>query len=278
MTNFRQERLLKEKRQKIYGALLLIILIIILGRGPIFSFFGRVGHFIGLPLWKTGQSFTDAEDYATEYIKPKSELVGEVLSLRKLVEENKSDEAIISVLETENKNLKALQGRDAEKGRVLARVLSRPPIQIYDTLIIDIGSNKGIEEGALVYTKNDFVIGKVTRVNDNSSVVTLSSSPKETYSVILRVEGADDVSSSTKDFLQQDITFTGIGGGGFIAQVPKHIKVREGTPMTVPTITPSIIGIITGESIPENGSLKEIYGSLPFGIRSVEWVSVEVKK
>lgn len=241
------------------------------------SFFGRVGHLIGIPLWKTSQTAADAEDYLTEYAKPRGKLVNEVLNLRKAIEENKSDEAIISVLEAENKNLKTLQGREGSVGHVLARVLSRPPLQIYDTLLIDVGMNNGIEEGALVYTKNNFVIGKISRVNDNTSVVTLSSSPKEVYSVMLNVEGDDEVSSSTKDFLKHDVTFTGIGGGGFVAQVPKHIKIENGTPMTIPSITPSIIGVITGESVPENGSLKEVYGSLPFGIRSIEWVSVEAK-
>lgn len=276
VTNFRQERLVREKRQKIYGALFLFILIVFLGRGPIFNFFGRIGHFMGIPFWQVDESLQSSDEYLTEYTKPKSALVEEVLQLKKQNTELKNKEAIISVLEQENSDIKKLFGRDENNKRILTRVLSRPPFQIYDTLIIDIGSINGVREGNLVYTEENYAIGKVSRVYDRTSVVTLFSSPKETYSVMVKSKLGEESTSSTKS-LNNEITFIGIGNGGFEAQVPKHMEIENNTKMVLSSINPSIIGIITGESVPETGSMKQVYGSLPISIKSIDWVSVDLQ-
>src|SRR5574344_293967 len=83
VTNYRQERFLKERRQKIYGVLFLIVIIFILGRHPIFTFFGRVSHYIGIPIWRIENSVKDSIEYSTEMIKPKSVIVSELIDLKR---------------------------------------------------------------------------------------------------------------------------------------------------------------------------------------------------
>ncbi len=274
VTNFRQERMEKERRRKLYGAFFVILIIFVLGRGPIFSFLGRIGSYIGLPLWRLDSSITESVDYLTEYSKPRSALVNEILTMRHELESKNGTDALIKTLEEENRNIRQLFGRNTDEKRLLARVLSRPPFQIYDTVVIDVGSIDGITEGSIVYIDSNFVLGKVTRVNYHTSVVTLSSAPGEHYPIMItsEAEGSEIGNSS-----QNEVVFYGIGGGGFVAEVPKHVNVASGTSMVFSSINPTMIGIISGESIPETGSLKQVYGSLPYSIKSIDWVSVDIK-
>lgn len=275
VTNFRQERLVRERRRPLYGALFLITLIIVLGRGPIFSFMGRAAHFIGIPFWGAGRVVADGADFAAEYARPKSALASDVIELRSKLGMREGIEATADALRAENKELKELLGRKMKGTHVLARVVSRPPLQVYDTLLIDVGSNEGVIQGAVVFANGEYAIGTVTRVYDSSSVVTLSSAPGETRTAsVAELIPAEHASSTSSE--KHELIFTGIGGGGFHAQVPKHLVISTGTPMVLPSFNTAVMGIITGERIPEDGSLKDIYGSLPFGINSLDWVSVQV--
>lgn len=275
VTNFRHDRLLKEKRQKVYGALLIILVISVFGRGPIFSFMGRLSHFIGIPIWSISNSIRDSEEYLTELAKPKSVIVSDLLTLRGKMKGYENEQAIIEALKIENRNIKAELNRKTNESTVLARVLSRPPFQIYDTLIIDVGSRDGMTVGSLAFASNNYMLGIITRVYENTSVVTLSSSPKETHQVMIAGYNNEDNSSSS---MEHNIVFTGIGGGGFHAQIPKHLNITKNTPMVLSSIETEVIGVITGENIGETGSLKDVYGSIPFSINSIDWVSIQIKE
>lgn len=276
-TNFREERLVKEQRQKIYGALFLILLVVVLGRGPILGGIGRIGHFIGLPFWNTANIVEDKGSSILDTTRSREALLAENAALRDRIElSDLKSEAYDAVL-SENEHLKELMGRNDKEHTILARVLSRPPFEVYDTFVINVGMRDGITLGALVYGKGSFVIGSISRIMDRTAVVTLASAPGETRTVMLAESSTGErVASSSSTTLTEDheLVFTGIGGGGFRAQVPKQLRIAPGTIMALPTENPSFIGVTTAEYVPEDGSLKEIYGTLPFGINSLEWVKV----
>ena len=119
VTNYRHDRLIKERRQKIYGALFALALIFILGRGPIFSFLGRISHLIGIPFWKTSVTFSDTTDYLSEYAKPKSVVVNELLLLKQNSQNYNESKAIIETLTTENRNIKNLLGREIKDKKII---------------------------------------------------------------------------------------------------------------------------------------------------------------
>jgi cell shape-determining protein MreC len=278
-TNFRQERMVKEQRQKIYGALFLILIILVLGRGPVLGAIGRLGHLVGLPFWHSANIVENAGGSVEGMTRTRAALIEENTALQEQIElsdlQSKAYEAVLA----ENEHLKELMGRSTKEKTVLARVLSRPPFEVYDTFVIDVGMHDGVALGALVYGKGSFVIGTISRVMDRSSVVTLASAPGETRTVMVaESSGSGKLASTTSTTLSEDheLVFVGIGGGGFRAQVPKQLRIAPGTIMALPTLIPSFVGVITTEFVPEDGSLKEIYGTLPFGINSLEWVKVVV--
>jgi cell shape-determining protein MreC len=280
VTNYRQERLVKQKRQKLYGVLFIVCIIFALGRKPIFTFIGRVSHYIGIPIWKVENSLIDSLEYTSEIVKPKSVLVAELIELKRNQFSYSDREAIIEALKIENKGLKESQNRIIDDKNVLARVLSRPPLQVYDTLVIDVGSSDGVTLLSDVYSKNDYVVGVITRVFKNTSVVTLKSAPGEVHQIMVPniIENSSEHSSTSKNSLLHSISFTGLGGGGFKAQIPKHLNIATNTPMILSSINSEVIGIITGESTDDSNSLKDVFGSLPFSINSIDWVTVKIKE
>ena len=276
-TNFREERMVKEQRQKIYGALFLILLTIVLGRGPVLGVIGRLGHFIGLPFWRSANAVESQGVNIADMTRSRTSLLEENAALKDQIELSDLRARAYEAVLAENEHLKELMGRDDREATVLARVLSRPPLEVYDTFVIDVGADKGIPVGALVYGKGSFVIGTVSRVMDRSSVVTLASAPGETRTaMVAESTPGEKLATSTGDTLSEnhELVFVGIGGGGFRAQVPKQLHIASGTIMALPTFAPSFLGVISTEYVPEDGSLKEIYGTLPFGINSLEWVKV----
>ncbi len=269
--------MVKERRQRVYGALFLIVLVIVLGRGPVLGAIGRVGHMIGLPFWRTANVIEDGTGGMRDLTRSRDSLLQENKALRDQIELSDLQSKTFNALIAENLHLKELMGRSDEAQTILARVLSRPPFEVYDTFVIDVGADKGIVPGALVYGKGAFVIGSISRVMDTTAVVTLASAPGEMHTaMIAESDPLAPISASSSTTLSEDheLVFTGIGGGGFRAQVPKQLSIATGTMMALPTFAPSYLGSISGEYVPENGSLKEVYGALPFGINSLEWVKV----
>ena len=93
-----------------------------------------------------------------------------------------------------------------------------PLTHLYGTFIISKGFKNDIQEGMIVYGSGYIPIGKVIRVGTQSSVVELLSADGN------ELEGLVIGSSTEKTVLR----LTGMGGGDFIASLPKDIKVETG--------------------------------------------------
>jgi cell shape-determining protein MreC len=98
---------------------------------------------------------------------------------------------------------------------MLAGVLAGPPLSPYDTLVVEGGSNDGIQEGARVYGSGGVPVGTVRSVSSRTSRVLLySSSGVETYGWF-----GDE---------RMPITFIGKGAGAFSATLPHDSEITIG--------------------------------------------------
>lgn len=266
------------------GVFFVLLLVLALGWRPIFSGMGRVAHLFGLPLWHVETTVAHGVSLGEDEIRPKSALIDELIDLRAQVTESDAKVKSFDALVDENLHLKDELGRKVATTTVLARVVSRPPFSVYDTLVIDAGTREGVQVGALVYAAGPYVVGVVTRAEDLSSVVTLASAPGQSHTVMIEALPEAQIfrtaSSTSSDGLDvpndQEVTMVGQGGGGFVAEVPKQLKFAPGTPIMLETLSPSVIGNVTSEFMPADGSMKEVYGAFPFGLRSLEWVNVSL--
>lgn len=233
------------------GLFIVLICIIVLIVAPlIFPPVGSIFRSILRPLATVGRGIGSGFESLGAYFGSKShmekrnrELESEITELRvKLLDRD--------ILAKENSALQEVLNRKVSESFTLARVLIKPNRSLYDTLIVDIGTNGNIRQGSRVFAYGNVPIGVVSAVDAKTSLVRLYSSPGET--LVARIEG-----------LNIDIELTGRGGGNFEAELPREVTVSEGQYVLLPSSAPLIVARFGKEiSDPRDPSQKFILTSL----------------
>ncbi|MDA8611490.1 hypothetical protein N9L18_01330 [Candidatus Pacebacteria bacterium] len=141
------------------------------------------------------------------------------------------------------------------------RVLIRPPFSPYDTFVISNnynGQDVSIEVGDRVFLLGAY-IGNVESINSDSAIVKLKSSSGE--KTVVRVGDIDGEA-------------VGKGGGRFTITLPKDLEVEIGDIVTVPSLGPVIIGLITEIEESEAGSFNTLHFSLPVSVSNASFVTI----
>lgn len=193
-------------------------------------------------------------------LRDRSALTNQIAELRQSLMESSYDDEEISRLRAENDSLRTLLGEDEDK-RVLAKVIAKPGMVPYDTMVIDAGSNEGITEHAPVFIGDSVVIGYVQKVFPETSVVLLVTSP-----------GLE----STAYVLGPNIYATAVGQGGGVLRlgVPQGIELSEGNVVIVPTLSGAMFGEVV--AVESESARPEQYGfvTLEEALSTVYMVSV----
>jgi len=180
-------------------------------------------------------------------------------ALQRKVDELHVRLALTDAMALENAELKALMGRASTSEFVIAAVLKRPPLSIYDELIIDLGSEDGVTVGQTVYSVGQISLGRVVDVFDNTARVKLFSSPDETVDVFVGP-------------FRSPATAKGRGGGQYKAELPRDIIVSEGDPVTIPAINDSVFGTVTAVLSSPTEPFQSIIFAPPVNIFEIRWV------
>lgn len=145
---------------------------------------------------------------------------------------------------------------------IIAKKIFTDFTTIYDTILIDKGSQDGVYEGDMVFVYENNVVGKISKVNKNSSLVTLFSKDKEkvegvinaskNQNTVLEIELTDsqelekglvdETENILSEISNEDISpkainkgssilidLFGYGGGDFVSYVPGNVEVSTGT-------------------------------------------------
>ncbi|MAZ56237.1 hypothetical protein CL653_00390 [bacterium] len=212
------------------------------------------------PMVKVGYWWNESTALIPHYFKTHTAAARRIEELENQMLEDKVGHLTIERLRFENGSLRGMVG-EGSGDRVLASVLLRPNQVPYDSLVLDKGRSSGVEENAPVYLADDVVVGFVSRVFKNSSVVTLVSTPKL---------------ESTVYVVGPNIYTTAVGVGGGILQigVPQDIALNVGDMVILPTIHSGVFGQIT--HIEKDPSAPEQFGyvSLPVNLNSLYLVTI----
>lgn len=259
---FQDKKKIKNKKQ-VVSILLLVIFFVGLFY---FGFVSGLGGFfstIGTPFWKAKNVIVDRA-YNTSYlIRTKSSVFNENDSLQKQIADLNLKMIDYALLKSENDQLKDLLGHLPENRTfILSAVLAKPNRSPYDTLIIDVGSNNDIREGAHVFASGNVPIGQVTTVHDMTSVVTLYSSPEHTFDA--------ELSSSNTT-----VVLTGRGGGNFEMSIPLELNAEKDSFVVIPGIHPLVVAIVEDIISKPTDPLKRILLRSPVNIAELKWVQVE---
>lgn len=253
----------KNWRLKIISIILLFILLFFIARIGVFK---ETLNKFALPFWKFDAYAGGEFSSLFSIIRSKKSLILENRRLNGELDKTKSEMLIYEELQKENQDLKALLGRDdVKKGLVLGAVLVKPSISPFDVVIIDIGKDKGVEKGDRVLYQGTIIIGEIDEALANSSKVKMYSSPGEKFIAFIGPKSIQ-------------VEAEGLGGGNFMAKLPREMLINKGDMAIVPGIATSVFGFVERvESNPADSFQKVLFKN-SVNLAEMKWVEVEVKK
>ena len=172
----------------------------------------------------------------------------------------------------ENQDLKNLFGRSngnigietvsGTNSRILARVLSAPPVSPYDTFVLSAGSDSGLAVGDKVYISDTILIGEIASVTGKNSTVNLFSKSGMTNSLTLSRTGAV-------------YEVKGQGGANMSVEVPKDADILWGDVFEYPNTETSVVGSVYYIDQSAQSSFKTVYIRVPGNVFQTQWVMVD---
>jgi len=164
-------------------------------------------------------------------------------------------------LSQENTELKDILGRKSEKRSVLAAIIAKPNRSPYDTMVLDVGVDSGIVNGAQVLTYGGTVVGEVFNVGDATSKVEMFSSPGKITAGLIS-EGNISVS------------LRGLGNGNFEATLPRDVKVPVDAQVVSLGLNPFLIATVGAVVNDPRSPFQVILLKTPFNMQELKLVEV----
>lgn len=257
--------LIQTKKQNKNGAKIFLVfalfLLAFLSVSP--SSFQAVSSWLNMaavPFWNTAGSTTDTLPSGGMF-RSKTELAKENEALKQRVDALARDLKGYDFAVQENIELKKLLiGK--KDGGVFAGVLARPGEHLpFDTFLLDIGSMAGIKNGDIVLGGQNIALGKAA----------------ETYPYSSKIKGFSSAGETTDAFLGPEnipVQLKGLGGGSYLAELPRDLDVREGDAAVLPGSDGFILSYV--ESKEENlaDSFQKLYLRSPINVFELKYAQI----
>lgn len=261
--NYRLDKKIKNRRYRIIGALIIVLSFLVYFRAPILDFSSKTSLTIFKPVLVFGNKMGNGFKKISSYFHSKKTLMLENEKLNEQIDQQKATMANYNAIVDEKNQMKEILNRKSETSNlILSAILSKPNSSPYDTLIIDVGMNKNIVEGDVVFALGDIPIGRVNTVYPNTSKVVLYSNPGESTQVVIPGQNT---------FMQ----IIGRGGGNFEMILPRDFTIEQGTLVELPGINTYVIGTVaTIISDPRDAFTKALLVS-PVNVQQLKFVEVK---
>ncbi len=174
--------------------------------------------------------------------------------------------AKIASLESENEGLKNFLGANdgvnvkRPKGSLFS-VAQRPPFSPFDTIVVNGGSDNGIQVDDLAFASADVLVGYVTAVFPSTSIVTLYSSSGQRQEVYVGTSS-------------EAVASEGRGGGNFYIKVPSETKITVGDPIIWPSMQNILIGVVNKVDAVSGDAFSYVFFRSLIPIYSIRYVEI----
>lgn len=162
----------------------------------------------------------------------------------------------------ELETLRSILGRpEAPPPKAIGRILARPPVSPYDTLIIDLGQSR-VALGDVVVVEAAVVLGEIVEVYSTAAKVRLYSSPDFELAVAVGDELAG-------------VLARGRGGGNFTLELPRDLAVATSTPITVLMAGRELVLAVVGDvDRTASDPFQYVYARLPVNLYRLKQVEI----
>lgn len=250
----------------VYPLLAIVLLVLLFTRTQgIFSTAREVIVATVSPVWQGWNNMDEGRDTLRSLLTSKKELLLENSILEDELVQLRNLEYINALLGEENQQLKERLGREnLDEGRVLATVLARPGKSPFDTLVIDLGREEGVQKGARIFGTENVPLGEVAEVFGHTAKVILYSSP----GVITSVSIGEDVVQAEA---------VGLGNSNFEIILPREVDILEGDLITIPSINTLLFGVVRDVELSPADAFQRILFKTPLNVQQLKFVEVQTR-
>lgn len=245
-------------RTKIVVAVLSVVVVTVLA---IFVIAPALKNLSRGPVWLAEQSRIAAEN-AVSMAAPKKKIF---LELQKMKEQEAAYQAQVLELQQlrdENAQLRTqasyMQGGNSKQ---TVQVIGKPNRSLFNTIIIDAGSDQGIREGQLVTSEHNLGIGTVASVSQKTAAVELFGGP----------QFAGDVFLTNKNIT---VPATGKGSGNFEIHIPREVTVSDGDLLAFPQNPGIIVGVVKSIIFDARDPFQTVLARAPVNVQELRFVQV----
>ncbi len=243
----------------IRGAVIGVVLVVVWALGSSLPILSSLASRLSTPLWSVGDHASLVASLGVRGLSSGSALVAENDALKREVESLKNEDSALTAQANSYTELLNRFGRSLDEGGVLAGVLSTPPRSLYDTIVIDAGSQANVIVGMIAYTDAGTPIGEVARISSIASVVELFSSPGKSLEVVV---GEEHVRATAE----------GQGGTNMVIRLPRDIPIAVGDAITLPTLVGAVLGHVAVINVQPTDSFQTIRFSLHVSLQRLRVV------
>ena len=261
MQSLRDKNNKKNTRTKIITTVL-VFLFLILVSGAVFPVFGKAFRVMVSPLWKLENNISQNTTNFFAGFHSKQSLETQNQNLQAELADAQARLIAEQTITNQLTDLEATFGRKISANMVLGTILVKPNRSLYDTVVIDIGTDQGIAVSNVVYASGNIPIGVITQAGASTSTVTLFSTSGQT--ITGRIDG-----------LNIDVSLVGRGGGNFEIQVPRDVTLTPNTNVLLPGLLPQVIAVVAKSITDPRDPYQTFLLTSPVNINQLNWVEVE---
>jgi rod shape-determining protein MreC len=213
------------------------------------------------PLW-LGQAMVQGAERGIVSLAPKSSLIDQNTALKEQIKNMDAQLLELQSLKDENEKLrKELSYLPESRNVVGAQVLAKPSRSLFNSLIIDRGTDQGIQVGQVVVAQGTIGLGTISTVSKKSATVQLFAGPQFDGNLVVR---------------NQDITVPakGKGSGNFEIHIPREIVVADGDLLSLPEYPSLTVGVVKSISFDPRDPFQTVLARTPVNVQELRFVEV----
>lgn len=253
--NFRSVKKKKEQAKKTV-MIFVVVVLVVLGFSGAYRWLSLGFHPFTLMFWKFKH-----ENSLSITLKNKKHLQEELKELQVVVNQQKLEIMRLSMFRLENEKLKDILTTNESYNPITASILVKPNFTLYDALVVDAGTQDGVEEGDLVVVYGSVGIGKVRDARKHISYIELFS---QSGIDSLLVHNA---SSTYVDAL-------GYGNGVVSFTVPRNISVTVGDFLSLPARNGFLFGTIEKIEFDSTDPMQTVFAQSAVNINQIQYVEI----
>lgn len=259
-TNYRPRSRHRGSQENAKRALLIAVLFVLCA-GVFTIFRGTILHLFS-PVWRGENTISRGTANTFGWISTKDTLLKENSALREKIVSQEAELVSLRGVEERERELLELLGRPGvSESSILGTVLARPPETAYDILVVDAGSESGVQVGAEVVMPEGALLGIVEEVEEQVSKVRLHTSSGKRTSAILERHNIP-------------VILSGQGGGNFRITLPRDVEVVVGDRILSAEVGAELLGVVGRVNMSPTDAFKEVLASGPANLFNLRFVLI----